>query len=84
MSYAAHRRDFAPYVDVARPAQRVAVPARRPSLLQRIAAAIFQSEARRIEREAAQFLARSGGHLTDNLEREMMAHLTSSGWRRRS
>lgn len=44
-------------------------------VMRRIADAIFESRQRQADREIAQFLARSGGRLTDDIEHQMMRHL---------
>jgi hypothetical protein len=44
---------------------------RTPSILRRVFEAIRQSRQRHANRDIEDFVARSGGRLTDNLEREM-------------
>jgi hypothetical protein len=41
---------------------------------------MFESRQRRADRQIAGFIARSGGRLTDDLERRMMQRLTTSDW----
>ena len=56
------------------PASAEAKPARKPfwrAVLDSIAA----SRERRAEREIAAYIERHGGHLTDEVEREIMRHL---------
>jgi len=79
MSYLAHRKDFNPYVHVT-PEPKKNEPAAKPGLLRRIFDALVHSRQRQAEREIARHLARSGGRLTDSLEREMMQNLTRSNW----
>ena len=73
MSSVALYRDF----DLRRPAGPV--PERAPArahrgILRRILAAIERSHQRRVEREAARFIAKHGGRLTDDLERQLTEH----------
>jgi len=79
MSYAAHRRDFGSFVSQA-PAKGQAV-AKKASILRRIFDAVMQSRQRGAERQIARFVAaRSGGVLTDGLEREISQRLLTSNW----
>ena len=54
--------------------------ARKPGLLRRIIDAVFESDRRRIDREIASMLARSGGRFTDSMEREMFQRQYKSNW----
>lgn len=47
---------------------------RRAGILRRILAAIMAAHQRQTERNLARFITRSGGRLTDAIEREMMQH----------
>ena len=49
----------------------------KPSLLRRIVRAMVESRQRQIDREIARFLARSGGRLTDDMERRLTQYLLS-------
>ena len=49
-------------------------------IFRRILAAIESSHQRRVEREAARFIATHGGRLTDDLERQLTEHLTGRGF----
>ncbi len=85
MSYAAHRKDFgtlgctvptAPATHGTKIGWRQAV--------RRFFGRMFEPQDKQLERELSEFIARSGGHLTDNLEREMMHRITRAGvgtWR---
>ena len=42
--------------------------------------AIERSDQRRIEQEAARFVAKHGGRLTDDLERQLTEHFKSRGF----
>jgi len=81
MSSFALYRDF----DLRRPAGPVpgSAPARTHRgivrrILRRIFAAIERSDQRRVEREAARFIAKHGGRLTDDLERQLTEHFLRS------
>ena len=79
MTYAAHHRDFAPYADCGMASHRDA-QAMGGGILRRIVDAIAQSRQRQADREIAGFIARSGGQLTDEVERRMMQRVTTSDW----
>jgi len=79
MSSVALYRDF----DLRRPPGPVpgSAPARaQRGILRRILAAIESSHQRRVEREAARFIATHGGRLTDDLERQLSEHLSGRGF----
>lgn len=79
MSYAAHRRDFGAFVS--RTPANVETLAKRPGILRRIFDAFMESRQRDIDRQIARFLAaRSGGILTDDLEREISHRMSTSNW----
>jgi len=79
MSYAAHRRDFGSFVGQA-PSKRGAVP-ERAGILRRIFDAFMESRQRDVDRQITRFLAaRSGGTLTDDLEREISHRLSTLNW----
>jgi hypothetical protein len=77
MSYAAHHKDFAPNVR-APCARDKANPPAKAGFWKRLAKALSNSRHRRGERDIARFIQGRGGHLTDELERDLMRHLTSS------
>jgi hypothetical protein len=49
----------------------------KPDLLRRIVRAMVESQQRQTDREIAHFLARSGGRLTDDMERRLTQYLLS-------
>ena len=49
--------------------------ANKPGILRRIFGAIFETRQEQIEREVARFVARSGGRITDDIERQIMQRL---------
>lgn len=80
MSYAAHHKDFGSLVPNQVP-EKAAVVAKKPGVLRRIFDAFTQTRQRDVDRQVARFLAaRSGGTLTDSLEREISQRLLTSNW----
>jgi hypothetical protein len=80
MTYAPRPNEFVPYYDVvSKPAAR-AVGTRHPGLWKRLAGAIFESRERQVEREAEAYIARSGGRLTDEIERQITDRLITGKW----
>ena len=77
MSYTAHHKDFGPYVSTSR-ARDDANPPAKAGFWQRLSRALVNHRRRRAEREIARFIQGRGGHLTDELERDLMRHMTSS------
>ncbi len=60
-----------------RPVQASAPARAHRGILRRILAAIERSDQRRIEQEAERFIAKHGGRLTDDLERQLTEHFKS-------
>jgi hypothetical protein len=54
--------------------------ARRPGLLRRIFDAVFESRMKHAEREIARYFERTGGRMTDDLERRMTQRLMTGDW----
>jgi hypothetical protein len=79
MTYMAHHEDFA-YRVGDDPTVKYGEVVRRPGALRRIFDAVFPSREMQKDAEIADFLARSGGRLTDDLEREIMRRQTISNW----
>ena len=76
MSYAAHHKDFGSFVP-----PNVEAVAKEAGILRRIFDALMESRQRDVDRQVARFLAaRSGGTLTDSLEREISQRLLTSNW----
>ena len=71
MSYAANYRDFGSYFR----RKDSTKDANKPGILRRIFGAIFETRQEQIEREVARFVARSGGRITDDIERQIMQRL---------
>jgi hypothetical protein len=73
MTYAANYRDFGSYFrDM--DSTKSSPDANKPGILRRIFGAIFETRQEQIEREIARFVARSGGRITDDIERKIMQH----------
>jgi hypothetical protein len=72
MTYSPRIRDFVP------PAATPVAP--RHGLLRRAFDAVFESRRRSAERDVARFVARSGGRLTDDIERRITERLINSDW----
>jgi hypothetical protein len=70
MSYAAHRRDFAPYIEAA---DAGAPDTERKGLFTRLLHGFMESRQRRADREIARYFQTHG--FTDNAEREIMERL---------
>ena len=80
MSYAAHHKDFGSFVGHKTPSESKATP-KKAGILRRIFNAFMELRQRDVDRQIAGFLAaRSGGVLTDGLEREMSQRLLTSNW----
>ena len=85
MTYTANHKNLASYVSY-NPTKRSAT-VKAIGILRRIFGAMLdamhESRRRQAEREIANFVARQGGRMTDNLEREMERRLFVSDWRPR-
>jgi hypothetical protein len=82
MTYAARHENFVSCIGGEGPKKREAV-AEKFGVLRRIFDAVLHSRQRHADQEIAAFLARSGGRLTDDLERELMRRISTSNWRLR-
>jgi len=79
MNYAAHHREI--QLLVSSEADPVRRTAKGRGWLRQMFDALLESRQRSVDREVARFLAaRSGGVLTDGLEREMWQRLSTSNW----
>jgi hypothetical protein len=78
MGYTAHHKEFG---SLARPAVTKETVTQRSGILKRIFDAFVASRQREVDRQIARFLAtRSGGVLTDSVEREISQRLLRSNW----
>jgi hypothetical protein len=82
MTYAARSSDFAPYCRAEAAAGSNPV-AKKAGVLRRIFDAIIEGRQKQTDRDIARFLARSGGRLTDDIEREMTQRLLTGNWNAR-
>ena len=80
MEYTTHRGDFALCSERAAPVAN-GVGAKLKRLARRLTDALAQQRQREVDREIALVLARSGGRITDSMEREMMEKALASDWR---
>ena len=79
MAYVTDHLEFTRYYD---PAVR---EAGHPGIFRRMATALIDWRQRKADREVAAYIERSGGHLTDSVERELMDRVSRSAlgeWRR--
>jgi hypothetical protein len=75
MNYTAHFRDFTP--NVTPTARDETNPPKKIGFWRRLSNGARNYRQRRTEREIARFIQGRGGHLTDELERDLMRHMTS-------
>jgi len=80
MSYTAYHKDFAPYVSTSK-ARDETRPPEKTGLWRRLSNGFRNHRQRRAEREIGRFIQSRGGHLTDELERDLMRHIASSPYR---
>ncbi|HZZ23610.1 MAG TPA: hypothetical protein VFE60_14010 [Roseiarcus sp.] len=79
MGYAMHSRDFGLGTDRTAPVAN-GVGAKLARLARRLTGALAQQRQTEVDREFARVLARSGGRITDSMEREMMQKALASDW----
>jgi hypothetical protein len=80
MSYAAHHKDFGSFVTHKAP-PKSEPRARKVGILRRVFDAFMEARQRDVDRQVARFVAsRSGGTLTDSLEREISQRVLTSNW----
>ena len=76
MTYVANYRDFGSYFrHKDKDCTKSGPDANKTGILRRIFGAIFETRQDQIEREVARFVARSGGRITDDIERQIMQRL---------
>ena len=81
MAYVTHRGDFSLCRDRAAPVA-TGIGGMLKRLALRLTDALAAQRRREIDREIARVLARSGGRITDSMEREMMESALASDWSR--
>jgi len=79
MAYTTHSGDFGRCGDRAAPVAN-GVGAKLKRLARRLTGALAAQRQRELDREIARLLARSGGRITDSMEREMMRKALASDW----
>jgi hypothetical protein len=79
MEYATHSRDFGLCSDRTATVAN-GIGARLARLASRLTDALAAPRQREVDREIASILARSGGRMTDSMEREMMEKALASDW----
>ena len=80
MGYVPRHEDFGSLATSEAP-PKLEAPARKFGILRRIFDAFMDARQRDVDRQIARLLAaRSGGHLTDNLEREISQRVLTSSW----
>ena len=79
MTYAPRPTEFAPFFPAPTASGR---PPRKPrGLLHRFLGVLFASPEQEAEREAAHYIARAGGRLTDEIERQITDRILGGTWR---
>ncbi len=78
MTYAANYGDFGSYLN--KDSAKSSPDANKLGILRRIFGAIFETRQEQMEREVARFVARSGGRITDDIERKIMQRFFTSNW----
>ena len=79
MAYSAHRRDLGLSGDRTAPGAN-GIGARLARLARRLSNAPAAPRQSELDREIGRLLARSGGRITDSMEREMMEKALGSDW----
>jgi hypothetical protein len=79
MAYVTHHGDFSLCGDRVAPVA-TGIGARLKRLARRLTETFAQQRQKEVDREIARALARSGGRLTDSMEREMMENALASDW----
>lgn len=80
MAYTTHRRDFGLCSDRPAPGAN-GVRVKLARLARRLSDASAAERQREVDREIVRVLARSGGRITDGMEREIMQSILASDWR---
>jgi hypothetical protein len=79
MACKTHSGDFGLSTDRAAPIAN-GIGAKLARLARRLTDALAAQRQREVDREIARILARSGGRLTDSMEREIMQKILASDW----
>jgi hypothetical protein len=79
MAYNVHCEDFGPSSDRMAPVAN-GIGAKLARLARRLTDRLAAQRQREVDREIARILGRSGGRITDSMEREMMRKALESDW----
>jgi hypothetical protein len=79
MEHTTHWGDFGLCSDRTAPVAN-GVGAKLSRLARRLTDALAEQRQRQVDREIERFLARSGGRITDSMERELMRNALESHW----
>jgi hypothetical protein len=79
MTYAPRPTEFVPFFQAPAAADRPA--GKSHGLLRRLLDAVFVSREQEAERAAARYIARAGGRLTDEIERQITDRIITGNWR---
>ena len=79
MAFTTHCDNFVPPGDRAAPVAN-GIGAKLKRVARRLADAFDTQRQREVDREIARFMARSGGRITDSMEREIMRRALASDW----
>jgi hypothetical protein len=79
MTHVTHHQDFG-RLTATNLESELGAPSKTAGALRRFLGAVFQSREEQRDEAIASFLQRSGGRLTDDIEREMTRRETSSNW----
>jgi hypothetical protein len=79
MAYTTHSQDFGGCSGRTAPVANGVVP-KLMRLARRLTGGLAAQRQREIDREMGRLLARSGGRITDSMEREMMRRALASDW----
>jgi len=79
MAFTTHCDNFVPSRDRAAPVAN-GIGAKLKRVARRLADAFDTQRQREVDREIARFMARSGGRITDSMEREIMRRALASDW----
>ena len=79
MAHTTHRGDFGLCGDRAAPVAN-GIGAKLKRLVRRVTGALEAQRRNEVDREIRRLLARSGGRITDSMEREIMQKVFASDW----
>ena len=80
MTYAPRPHEFIPLFEAPAALAHPVGARRRRGLLRRIFGGIFETREAQAERNAADYIARTGGRLTDEIERQITNRIIAGSW----